>query len=372
MLKAMQEEACASGAVAPSKKATKKRRVSSSVEKEAHREKRKKGASTSGAQLEETPKMGRAPTPPTPVSEEIPDLPLVITIVKALSPEKRKGPERVPPLDYSKESLVESSTGVVATRQWLGGGEVVKRLTRAHRNVKATRKNFDEAMGQHVEVVARLEELEVLRAREERAAKAQREALEAELTAEKEVRAVEKEALGAELDEIKARAEQEAERLKSKAKEEFLKSPEFDALLAKKAWGNPSLQPNKIIQLITEQRNPSFSLVSGQKLLSVSIYEVIAKDESRAGLLFATFCLSQKSYAKSASAELGLVASGGVPPEEVPVRNWALVPSWSGLCACVEELREVGQCGTGLFGAQVGLPPGFCTQLGLSPEEFDS
>ncbi|KZV27788.1 hypothetical protein F511_37279 [Dorcoceras hygrometricum] len=55
--------------------------------------------------------------------------------------------------------------------------------------------------------------------------------------AEKEAWEAEKEALGAELEEVKGWAEQEAERLKSEAREEFLKSPEFDALLAKKAWG---------------------------------------------------------------------------------------------------------------------------------------
>ncbi|KZV47948.1 hypothetical protein F511_32472 [Dorcoceras hygrometricum] len=112
------------------------------------------------------------------------------------------------------------------------GGEVIRRLTRAHRTVKASRRKFDEAMGRHAEMVARLEELEALRAQDEVVATAQRRGLEAELAAEKEARAAKtraREALGAELERANARAE--------RAKEDFLKSPEFDSLLAKKAWG---------------------------------------------------------------------------------------------------------------------------------------
>ncbi|KZV30275.1 hypothetical protein F511_39048 [Dorcoceras hygrometricum] len=240
LLKAMQEEARALGEVAPPKKATKKRSASYSAEKEASREKRKKkGASTSGTQTEETPKMTREPMPPKRASEEIPDLPPVITISEASS--RGSWPpgtyETWPPIGISK-CWRGPKTSCLWVTSWLTlpryamawGGEVMKFLTRAHQTVKATRRNFDEAMGQHAEVVERLEEFEVLRAREEGAAKAQREALESELAAEKE-------ALGAELKEVKGWAEQEAERLKSEAREEFLKSPEFDALLANNAWG---------------------------------------------------------------------------------------------------------------------------------------
>ncbi|KZV39689.1 hypothetical protein F511_22714 [Dorcoceras hygrometricum] len=115
-------------------------------------------------------------------------------------------------------------------------------------------------MGRHAEMVARLEELEVLRAQDEVVAVTQRKELEAELAAEKEARAAEtraREALGAELERANARAERAKEEfLKSpefdsergaeleranaraeRAKEDFLKSPEFDSLLAKKAWG---------------------------------------------------------------------------------------------------------------------------------------
>ncbi|KZV58156.1 hypothetical protein F511_02749 [Dorcoceras hygrometricum] len=167
------------------------------------------------------------------------------TMIRWASPKfiLRKGARANPPFDPSKDSLVDSPSGLVDTRYicnmapdrdlqvlkraddaeavghfaaniasaiaW--GGEVVKRLTRAHRSVKASRKNFDKAMGQHAEVIARLEELEALRAREEGAAKAQREALEAELAAEKKARAIERESLVAELDKANAWAVQEAE-----------------------------------------------------------------------------------------------------------------------------------------------------------------
>ncbi|KZV38862.1 hypothetical protein F511_44338 [Dorcoceras hygrometricum] len=113
---------------------------------------------------------------------------------------------------------------------------MVKRLTRAHRRANASRQKFDESLGRHAEVLARLEELEDLRAREEEEARSQREALEAELLAERETRVAEKEAMRAELEEAKMRSEQEAERLKGEAREEFLKSLEFDVLLGKRAF----------------------------------------------------------------------------------------------------------------------------------------
>ncbi|KZV28779.1 hypothetical protein F511_06699 [Dorcoceras hygrometricum] len=93
---------------------------------------------------------------------------------------------------------------------------------------------------QHAEMLARLEELEAHRAREEGEAKARREALEAQLAVEKEAHEVDKVAwalLEAELEEVKARAGQEAERLKIEFREEFLKSSEFDTLLGKKVGG---------------------------------------------------------------------------------------------------------------------------------------
>ncbi|KZV26222.1 hypothetical protein F511_44761 [Dorcoceras hygrometricum] len=205
---------------------------------------------------------------PTPTSEEAADVHLVRTTTEASS--SGKGPERGHPLDPSKDSLVESPSAVAATRYicnmapdrdlkvlreadnaevighfsanissavaWVG--EMVKRLTRAHRKATASRQRLDEALCQHAEVLARLEDLEAHRAREGEEGRIQREALEAKLAFEKEARAAEKaarEALEAELEEVKARAAQEAEQLKSEAKEEFLKSPEFNVFLGQRA-----------------------------------------------------------------------------------------------------------------------------------------
>ncbi|KZV26392.1 hypothetical protein F511_36397 [Dorcoceras hygrometricum] len=120
------------------------------------------------------------------------------------------------------------------------GGEMVKRLTKAHQKMNASRDQFDKAMGQHAEVLARLEELETLRSREQEAAAAQREALEAKLVTEREAHEAEKaarEMLEAELEDVKSRAARDAERLKLEGREEFLKSSEFDTLLGKKAGG---------------------------------------------------------------------------------------------------------------------------------------
>ncbi|KZV37851.1 hypothetical protein F511_30761 [Dorcoceras hygrometricum] len=193
LVKAMQEEARASGEVGPPKKAARKRPAVSLAEEEARLEKRnKKGASTSGTQPGESPKMTRVPTPPMRTSEETSGLQPAITIPEVSSPMRGKGPERVLPFDFSKDSLVDSPTGVVSTRlmcnmvsdrdlpvmkgaedsEVIGhlavnlasamawGGEIIRRLTRAHRTGKTNRKKFDEAMGRHAEMVARLEELE--------------------------------------------------------------------------------------------------------------------------------------------------------------------------------------------------------------------
>ncbi|KZV28767.1 hypothetical protein F511_30059 [Dorcoceras hygrometricum] len=54
----------------------------------------------------------------------------------------------------------------------------------------------------------------------------------------------------------------------------------------------------------------------------------------------------------------------------LPVRNWAFVPSWSGLCVCVEELREFASAELSFMFASVKL--GLCAQLGSSPEELDN
>ncbi|KZV28502.1 hypothetical protein F511_15582 [Dorcoceras hygrometricum] len=288
MLKLVEEE---EAAVASSKKATKKRRASTPSEKEARREKKKKKeASTSGARLERIPEEGRSTTPPKHTAEDRPESPPIITIAGASSP-KKKGPGRVPPLDYSEDLLVASPSGSVATRYICHmapdrdidllrgaetqrlvplvliltlapcagnglGGEVVRRLTQAHRAVNVTRRSFDEAMDQHAELVAWLEELEALRSQEQRAAEARKEALEAQLAVEKVAQAVEEQSMRSELDvvlakktaveveleETRGRAEEEAGRLSSEAvhawdlgKEEVLKSSEFDTLCVRKA-----------------------------------------------------------------------------------------------------------------------------------------
>ncbi|KZV16515.1 hypothetical protein F511_25988 [Dorcoceras hygrometricum] len=265
LLRAMQE-----AAAAPHKKST-KRKAPSMGEKEARGEKRKKaGASTSGARTEEPPKPAHAPTPPTPSSEEALDVPPVTATAGGQSSGRRL--EQLPPFDPSKDSLIESPCPVAATRYicnmapdrdvrvlrkarnanvvghfsshaaavvaW--GGEMVKRLTKAHQKMNASRDQFDKAMGQHTEVLARLEELEALRSREKEAAEAQREALEAQMLVAKEAHEAEKaarEILEAELEEVKSRAARDVERLKLEGKEEFLKSPEFDTLLGRKAGG---------------------------------------------------------------------------------------------------------------------------------------
>ncbi|KZV53570.1 hypothetical protein F511_27294 [Dorcoceras hygrometricum] len=141
------------------------------------------------------------------------------------------------------------SSNLAAAVAW--GGEMVKRLTKAHQKMNASRDQFDKAMGQHAEVLARLEELETLRSREKEAAEAQREALEAQMLVEKEAHEAEKaarEMLEAELEEVKSRAAQDAECLKLEGKEEFLKSPEFDTLLGKKAGAIAEMPDEEEVQ----------------------------------------------------------------------------------------------------------------------------
>ncbi|KZV45253.1 hypothetical protein F511_10030 [Dorcoceras hygrometricum] len=199
LLRTMQE-----AVAAPPKKSI-KRKAPSMGEKEARGEKRKKaGASTSGARTEEAPQPKQAPPPPTLSSEEALDVPPVTAAVGGTS--SGKGLEQPPPFDPSKDSLIESPCPVAATRyicnmapdrdvrvlrkarnadvvghfsshaaavrRGVGGGEMMKRLTKAHQKMNASRDQFDKAMGQHAEVLARLEELETLRSREKEAAEA--------------------------------------------------------------------------------------------------------------------------------------------------------------------------------------------------------
>ncbi|KZV24597.1 hypothetical protein F511_38306 [Dorcoceras hygrometricum] len=152
------------------------------------------------------------------------------------------------------------SSHAAAVVAW--GGEMVKRLTKAHQKMNASRDQFNKAMGQHAEVLARLEELETLRSREQEAAAAQREALEAQVVAEREAHEAEKaarEMLEAELEEIKSQAARDAERLKLEGKEEFLKSPEFDTLLGRKAGEELREFANTELGLCTELVGLMFS-----------------------------------------------------------------------------------------------------------------
>ncbi|KZV49604.1 lysosomal Pro-X carboxypeptidase-like [Dorcoceras hygrometricum] len=293
MLKALEEaEEDSSGAAATPTKVVKKSKPSTPVEKEARRQRKKKGASTLEARPTPTTEKSRSSTPPIPTTEEHPDPMPVITIPKVSSPKrgptKETGPGRAPALNFLEDSLVVSPFGAVATRflchialgrdigrlsgtsnlEALGlfsanlasamawGGEMIKLLTRAQREVNITRRSFDEAMGHHSELVAELEELEATRAQEKEALEAQIAAEKASRAAEQEALEVEKEALRSELDaalvkksaieveleETKARAAEEVERLKGEAtnawdlgKEELLQSSEFDVLCAKKS-----------------------------------------------------------------------------------------------------------------------------------------
>ncbi|KZV50167.1 hypothetical protein F511_21928 [Dorcoceras hygrometricum] len=229
MLKAMQEEARASGEVGPPKKTTKKRKVSSSAEKKVQAERRKKSVSTSGTRPEETQERVRAPTPPTATPEETLD---PTKYIFNMAPESDV-PELMKADDV--EVIAYFSSHIAPAIVW--GGEMVRRLTQSSQKVRSINRSLDKASHQHTKVMAKLEELEACRARELEEAKTQQELLEAELLAEKEARVAEKEAMRVELEEARARSEQEAERLKGEAREEFLKSPEFDVLLGNRAFG---------------------------------------------------------------------------------------------------------------------------------------
>ncbi|KZV54901.1 myosin-6 [Dorcoceras hygrometricum] len=170
-----------------------------------------------------------------------------------------------PGLNLFEDSLMVSSSGAVATglmcnmipdrdvsRVWgatnseatglftapfamemVLGGEVIKRLTQAQREVNSTHQSFDEVMEHHTELEMQLADLEVSRAEEGRAAEAQKEVLEAQvkrLMAEKKAPVIEKEALvtekrviGAELEALlvkKTAVEVEFDETKARAEEE--------------------------------------------------------------------------------------------------------------------------------------------------------
>ncbi|KZV22955.1 hypothetical protein F511_13025 [Dorcoceras hygrometricum] len=181
MLKALEVKVGSSRATAPSKKAAKKRRATTPVKKEARREKKKQKeeASTSGA-------LGVSTT----------------ETLQATATEKGGGSRAISPLNLSEDSLVVFLSRAVATRflchmvpdrdigrlgeprtrrlwaclhptshrQWLGGrGDKTPHpsLT-SHERYSPV---LDKAMGQHSELVERLEDLEALGAQEKRAAR---------------------------------------------------------------------------------------------------------------------------------------------------------------------------------------------------------
>ncbi|KZV25823.1 hypothetical protein F511_12230 [Dorcoceras hygrometricum] len=255
MLRAMEgAEAASSGASALPTKATKKRKASTPADKEARRQRKKKRASTSEMRPAPTTEKSRAPMPPIPANEERPVPTPVITIPEASSPKegptKEAGPGRVPPLNFFEDSLVVSPSGVVATNLLchIAPDRDIGRLAGANNaeSVGLLSSNLAAALAWGGEVIKRL-------------IRAQREAAGALKTQPSTAPSSKcgcrggegcRDAFGgigdsgAELAEIKARPEEEAERLRSEAinawdlgKEAFLKSSEFGSLCAKKALG---------------------------------------------------------------------------------------------------------------------------------------
>ncbi|KZV17190.1 hypothetical protein F511_03991 [Dorcoceras hygrometricum] len=402
------------------KKGPKKRRASTQPKKEARREKKKKEeASTSGSRPERIPEEGRAPTPSKRTPEDGPKFTPIITIAEASSP-KKKGPGRVPPLDYTEDSLVASPSGVVVTRyicnmapdrdidllrraddsevQWRGG-EVVRRLTRAHRAVTTTCRSFDEAMGQYVELVARLEELEALRVQEQRATETREEALEDRLAAEKAAREATKSELDAalakktsfevELEETKARAEEEkslryfkdgfagclAQFRANGYSEEEHPAPFLDA---KKALME---MPDEEAEEEEEEQGDADATPRAPPLNDCICILCVGRRPSRGDICPILYFVVGLFLEMIESPRSGEVAFRGSA-----IWNCALVPSWSGLCVCVEELREVvasselglstqkatrngGQCGTGLkCSGGIATRGGATAELGLDAE----
>ncbi|KZV40283.1 RNA-binding protein Nova-2-like [Dorcoceras hygrometricum] len=440
MLEAWDEAVGASsGTAVPPTKVAKKREASTHAEKEAHRQKKKKGSSTSEARGASSGRTSGLDAP-IPMTDECPDPTPIFNIPEVSSPErgsmKESGPRRVPPLNYFEDSLIVA---------W--GGEVIKRLTRAQREANDHRHLFVEAMGNHAELVAQLEELKSIRAQEKKAAQ---EALRAQLLTERAARTFEEEAMWAELEvalkektaveaeleEAKSRAEEEIGRLRIEAanawdvgKEEFLKSSEFDNLCTKKFVSFFRAGFERCVAQLrangySEEEHPiSFlSIRKGLEELPDDIPEAEEEEEegevsgdestppSPPKRIVITFCcivnfgnlmkiccsfflpscsLNINCLSKLGGFFMGKPRTGGcmsmwaysladLLPERVesssfgwgchprrcqciiglkcragrayvcveelreewPVRNWAYVLSWSGLCAHVEELRK--------------------------------
>ncbi|KZV32798.1 hypothetical protein F511_23710 [Dorcoceras hygrometricum] len=202
---------------------------------------------------DQTTKERRAATPPIPTTDERPDLKPVFDIPEVSSPEresmKESVPGRVSPLTYFEDSLVVSPTAAVATKY------LCHMAPDRDLDLLAGASNT-EAVGLFASQIASLEELKAIRAQEKKASEAMQEVLRAQVVTERAARATEEEALRAELEatlnektaveakleETEARAVEEAERKRDEVaiawalgKEEFLKSPEFERLCAKKS-----------------------------------------------------------------------------------------------------------------------------------------
>ncbi|KZV33687.1 hypothetical protein F511_29369 [Dorcoceras hygrometricum] len=227
-LQASTEAGSSRAAVRPMK-VVKKRKATTSAEKEARRQK-KEGASTSEA---------------NPMST-----------IEERGTDDGTGPGRASALNLFEDSLVVSPSGAMATGLLCNmvPDRDVARLWSATNS---------EAVGLFAAQFAVLEELEASIARDNMAVEAEKEALEAQLAAEKTALATDKEAFVAEqgamgakleallvkksaivveLDKTKAQAEAEIGRLRCEAvnawslgKEEFLKSSEFEDLCSKRS-----------------------------------------------------------------------------------------------------------------------------------------
>ncbi|KZV44392.1 hypothetical protein F511_39570 [Dorcoceras hygrometricum] len=251
-LQLMEEETAAgsSGVAAPSKKATKKRRASTPAEKEARREKRKK-------KKEEVPAPEARGAPTSETHREVPSI---------QEPEARPiDADHQYSLGRSREGGAGGASGsrVVATNllchiapnrdiDRLSGASNAEAVGLFSSNFAAAenlRRNFDDASEHYSELEKRLAEMEAARAEETWATKAHKAALEtrglmleaerAALLSEKRALEVKSAAMKAELDETKARAAEEAERMRGEKYVDYFKSGFEGAVAQFRANGYP-------------------------------------------------------------------------------------------------------------------------------------
>ncbi|KZV29868.1 golgin subfamily B member 1-like [Dorcoceras hygrometricum] len=291
------------------------------------------------------------------------------------------------------------------------GGEVVKRLTQAQREANHHHTNFVEAMGNHAELTAQLEELKDIRAQEKKASEAVQEALRAQLVAEKRARASEEESLRtelevalegktiveAELKETRTRTAKEIEHLRAEVdnartigKEEFLKSPEFDRLLVKKSVAYfKSGFDGAVAQFRTngfpeeEFPAPFLDMKKALREMPDGPVEEEKEEEEEVGETSGNESTAQdedKSYA-SGQCGTGLLRSGGITTRGGASAKLGLVVEQVGLMYlrrratrvasaelgfCAQKSYASGQCGTGLLrSGGVATRGGANAELGL-------